>query len=55
MTNAPKILVAEDEAGQAEILKYNLEEAGFTVNVARDGQGPGSPNGLHPSDGLSPR
>ncbi len=38
MTNAPKILVAEDEAGQAEILKYNLEEAGFTVNVARDGQ-----------------
>lgn len=38
MTNAPKILVAEDEAGQAEILKYNLENAGFVVRVARDGQ-----------------
>ena len=38
MINTPRILVAEDEAGQAEILKYNLEEAGFIVSVARDGQ-----------------
>ena len=32
------ILVAEDERGQAEILKYNLEEEGFRVGVAPDGQ-----------------
>ncbi len=38
MTNAPQILVAEDELGQAEILKYNLENAGFSVRIARDGQ-----------------
>ncbi len=38
MTNAPQILVAEDELGQAEILKYNLENAGFSVRIARGGQ-----------------
>jgi len=34
----PYILIAEDERGQAEILKYNLEEEGFRVGVAPDGQ-----------------
>jgi len=34
----PYILVAEDEHGQAEVLKYNLEEEGFRVGVAPDGQ-----------------
>lgn len=34
----PYILVAEDERGQAEVLKYNLEEEGFRVLVAPDGQ-----------------
>lgn len=38
MMNAPQILIAEDEAGQAEILQYNLENAGFIVRVARNGQ-----------------
>lgn len=36
--STPYILVAEDERGQAEILKYNLEEEGFRVGVAPDGQ-----------------
>ncbi len=33
-----RILVAEDEIGQAEILKYSLENAGFVVSVVHDGQ-----------------
>ena len=32
------ILVAEDEAAQAELLKFNLESAGFRVRVVRDGE-----------------
>lgn len=32
------ILLAEDEPGQAEVLKYNLEEDGFQTKVANDGQ-----------------
>ena len=32
------LLLAEDEPGQAEILKYNLEEEGFRVKVADDGR-----------------
>ena len=32
------ILIAEDERGQAEVLKYNLEGEGFRVRVASDGQ-----------------
>lgn len=31
------ILIAEDERGQAEVLKYNLESEGFRVRVAADG------------------
>jgi len=31
------ILVAEDEPAQAEVLKYNLEAAGFSVRIAPDG------------------
>ncbi|MBL4838617.1 MAG: response regulator [Kordiimonadaceae bacterium] len=38
MNQSPYILVAEDEVGQAEILKYNLEQAGFIVGVATNGQ-----------------
>ena len=34
----PYILIAEDERGQAEVLKYNLEEDGFRVGVAPDGR-----------------
>lgn len=37
MTTETRILVAEDEPAQAEVLKYNLEAAGFKVTVAPDG------------------
>jgi len=37
MQTKPHILVAEDERNQAEILKYNLEEAGFSVTLAYNG------------------
>ncbi len=33
-----KILIAEDEPAQAEILHYNLEKDGFQVVIARDGE-----------------
>jgi len=36
--NAPVILVVEDEPAQIEVLRYNLESAGFTVIVAEDGE-----------------
>ncbi len=42
MSNAsaikPAILVVEDESGLVELLRYNLERAGFAVAVARDGE-----------------
>jgi len=38
MHSTPSILIAEDEAGQAEILKFNLESEGYRVDVAPDGQ-----------------
>ncbi|GHF11496.1 DNA-binding response regulator [Kordiimonas sediminis] len=38
MQDTSHILIAEDEIGQAEILKYNLEDAGFRVSVANDGE-----------------
>ena len=38
MNQSPYILLAEDEVGQAEILKFNLEQAGYTVGVATNGQ-----------------
>jgi two-component system phosphate regulon response regulator PhoB len=31
------ILIAEDEPAQAEVLKFNLEAAGFSVRIATDG------------------
>ena len=37
MSFNPLIFVAEDEAGQAEILRYNLEQQGFKVVVSNNG------------------
>lgn len=37
-THEAYILIAEDESGQAEVLKYNLEEENFRVAIAPDGQ-----------------
>ena len=34
----PKILVVEDEEALATLLQYNLEKAGYTVDLARDGE-----------------
>ena len=33
-----RVLVAEDSSTQAELLRYLLVEAGFTVEIAPDGQ-----------------
>lgn len=33
----PLVLVVEDEAAQAEVLRYNLQAAGYAVEVAPDG------------------
>ena len=35
---APLILIVEDEAPQAEMLRYNLEKADFRVRLAADGE-----------------
>lgn len=37
MADQTKILIAEDEPAQAEVLKYNLESAGYEVAIAPDG------------------
>ena len=37
MTAATRILVVEDEQAQAEVLRYNLEDAGHLVDVVQDG------------------
>ncbi len=34
----PLILIVEDEAPQAEMLRYNLEKAGFRIQLAVDGE-----------------
>ena len=34
----PKILVVEDEEALATLLQYNLEKAGYLVDLARDGE-----------------
>jgi two-component system phosphate regulon response regulator PhoB len=34
----PRVLVVEDEAALVELLRYNLEQAGFRVAVALDGE-----------------
>lgn len=35
---APRILIVEDDASLAEILRYNLGEAGYEVSVVSDGR-----------------
>ncbi len=37
MAKAPHVLVVEDEAALADLLKYNLEKEGYRVTVAIDG------------------
>ena len=34
----PRVLVVEDESALVELLRYNLEQAGFNVSVAYDGE-----------------
>ena len=34
----PRVLIVEDESALVELLRYNLEKAGFTVSVAYDGE-----------------
>ena len=34
----PSVLIVEDETGLVELLRYNLERAGFEVGVAGDGE-----------------
>ncbi|MDZ4692869.1 phosphate regulon transcriptional regulator PhoB [Terricaulis sp.] len=38
MAKAPHVLVVEDEAALADLLKYNLEKEGYRVSVATDGE-----------------
>ncbi len=38
MAKSPLVLVVEDEAALADLLKYNLEREGYRVNVAVDGE-----------------
>ena len=33
----PSVLVVEDDRSHADVIKYNLEQAGYDVNVAHDG------------------
>lgn len=37
MTEKTVVLIAEDEVSQAEVLKYNLESAGFEVRLSTNG------------------
>ncbi|MFL5137930.1 MAG: phosphate regulon transcriptional regulator PhoB [Microvirga sp.] len=34
----PRVLIVEDETALVELLRYNLEQAGFRVTVAHDGE-----------------
>lgn len=34
----PRVLIVEDETALVELLRYNLEQAGFRVSVAHDGE-----------------
>ena len=34
----PRVLIADDERNQQQLLTYNLEKAGFSVIQANDGQ-----------------
>jgi two-component system phosphate regulon response regulator PhoB len=38
MAKAPLVLVVEDEAALADLLRYNLEREGYRVSVASDGE-----------------
>jgi two-component system, OmpR family, phosphate regulon response regulator PhoB len=38
MTTRPAILVVEDEAALVELIRYNLEQEGFDVVAAKDGE-----------------
>jgi two-component system phosphate regulon response regulator PhoB len=38
MSTPPLVLVVEDEAALADLLKYNLEKEGYRVSVAGDGE-----------------
>lgn len=38
MAKAPHVLLVEDEAALAELLKYNLEKEGYKVTLAIDGE-----------------
>ena len=38
MAKATHVLVVEDEAALADLLKYNLEKEGYRVSVANDGE-----------------
>ena len=38
MAKAPHVLLVEDEAALAELLKYNLEKEGYRVTLATDGE-----------------
>jgi two-component system, OmpR family, phosphate regulon response regulator PhoB len=38
VSNRPAILVVEDEAALVELIRYNLEQEGFDVVVAKDGE-----------------
>jgi two-component system phosphate regulon response regulator PhoB len=38
MSTPPSVLVVEDEAALADLLKYNLEKEGYRVSVAADGE-----------------
>ena len=38
MVTTPHVLVVEDEAGQRELLRYNLGAEGYRVSVAEDGE-----------------
>jgi two-component system phosphate regulon response regulator PhoB len=38
MAKAPHVLVVEDEAALADLLRYNLEKEGYQVSVAADGE-----------------
>ena len=37
-TQAPRVLVVEDERAQREVLAYNLQAEGFDVSLAENGE-----------------
>lgn len=45
----PHILIVEDDKSLSDVLAYNLDQSGYRVSIARDGQ-----NGLHQAQVLIP-